>query len=209
MGKLMAVIRREYLERVRSRWFVIATLFGPVFFGALLFLPAILTARDKAKGPEERLAHRDPRRDRHRPGRARLVGAGRRAFGREQQRAPADAVTSAELEAAEEAATDAGHDGLGARLPGARLGHARRPLDALRRAQHHGDARHVGARACGAAAGAAHAHGGRRPGRGHEREPHGREREHADGAAEQARARPTATRWPGSCSAWPWRCCST
>ncbi len=53
MDKLMAVIRREYLERVRSRWFVIATLFGPVLFGALIFLPAILTARDQAKGPAE------------------------------------------------------------------------------------------------------------------------------------------------------------
>ncbi len=48
MGKLFAVIRREYLERVRSRWFIIATLFGPVFFGALMFLPALISSRDKA-----------------------------------------------------------------------------------------------------------------------------------------------------------------
>lgn len=48
MGKLLAVIRREYLERVRSRWFVIATLFGPVFFGALMILPALISSRDKA-----------------------------------------------------------------------------------------------------------------------------------------------------------------
>ena len=48
MGKLFAVIRREYLERVRSRWFVIATLFGPVFFGALMILPALISSRDKA-----------------------------------------------------------------------------------------------------------------------------------------------------------------
>jgi ABC-2 type transport system permease protein len=47
MGKLFAVIRREYLERVRSRWFVIATLFGPVLFGALMFLPALLASRDR------------------------------------------------------------------------------------------------------------------------------------------------------------------
>jgi ABC-2 type transport system permease protein len=47
MGKLMAVIRREYLERVRSRWFVVATLFGPLFIGALMFLPALITAREK------------------------------------------------------------------------------------------------------------------------------------------------------------------
>ena len=48
MDKLLAVIRREYLERVRSKWFVIATLFGPVFFGALMFLPALIAS--KAKG---------------------------------------------------------------------------------------------------------------------------------------------------------------
>jgi ABC-2 type transport system permease protein len=47
MGKLLAVVRREYLERVRSRWFVIATLFGPVFFGALMVLPAVMASRDK------------------------------------------------------------------------------------------------------------------------------------------------------------------
>ena len=32
MGKLLAVIKREYLERVRTKWFIITTLFGPVFF---------------------------------------------------------------------------------------------------------------------------------------------------------------------------------
>ena len=48
MGKLFAVIRREYLERVRSKWFVIATLFGPVFFGAIMFVPALISSRDKA-----------------------------------------------------------------------------------------------------------------------------------------------------------------
>jgi ABC-2 type transport system permease protein len=48
MGKLFAVIRREYLERVRSRWFLIATLFGPLFVGVLMFLPALISSRDKA-----------------------------------------------------------------------------------------------------------------------------------------------------------------
>ncbi|MGV3709203.1 MAG: ABC transporter permease [Gemmatimonas sp.] len=50
MDKLFAVIRREYLERVRSRWFLIATLFGPVFFGMLMFLPALIASREKASG---------------------------------------------------------------------------------------------------------------------------------------------------------------
>ncbi len=48
MGKLFAVIRREYLERVRSKWFLIATLFGPVFFGGIMFVPALISSRDKA-----------------------------------------------------------------------------------------------------------------------------------------------------------------
>ncbi len=48
MGKLWTIIKREYLERVRTRWFVIATVFGPVFFGALIIVPAIMTKRGKA-----------------------------------------------------------------------------------------------------------------------------------------------------------------
>ena len=45
MGKLWTVIRREYLERVRSKWFVIVTLFGPLFFGTVMVLPGYLSVR--------------------------------------------------------------------------------------------------------------------------------------------------------------------
>ncbi len=45
MGKLLAVIRREYIERVRNRWFIVVTVFGPVFFGAVMILPAFLSIR--------------------------------------------------------------------------------------------------------------------------------------------------------------------
>lgn len=45
MGKLWAVIRREYLERVRNKWFIFVTIFGPVFFGAITFLPAAMSVR--------------------------------------------------------------------------------------------------------------------------------------------------------------------
>lgn len=55
MDKLFAVIRREYLERVRSRWFLIATTFGPVFFGLLMFLPAVLASREKASGDASKI----------------------------------------------------------------------------------------------------------------------------------------------------------
>src|SRR6266545_1822070 len=48
MGKLWTIIKREYLERVRTRWFVIATVFGPVFFGSLIVIPAYMAKRGKA-----------------------------------------------------------------------------------------------------------------------------------------------------------------
>ena len=45
MDKTWAVIKREYLERVRSKWFVIATLFGPVLLAAMMIVPAWLSLR--------------------------------------------------------------------------------------------------------------------------------------------------------------------
>ncbi|MCU0634254.1 MAG: ABC transporter permease [Gemmatimonadaceae bacterium] len=48
MDKLMAIVRREYMERVRTRWFLIATVFGPVLFGVLMFLPAIIASKQSA-----------------------------------------------------------------------------------------------------------------------------------------------------------------
>src|SRR5688500_7767499 len=53
MGRVWAVIKREYLERVRSKWFLIATVFGPLFFGALMIVPAwlgIRSARETERG---------------------------------------------------------------------------------------------------------------------------------------------------------------
>ncbi len=40
-----AVIRREYLQRVRSKWFVASTLGGPLLMAALIFLPAQVARR--------------------------------------------------------------------------------------------------------------------------------------------------------------------
>ena len=45
MGKLWVVIKREYLERVRTKWFIIATIFGPVFFGTVMIFPSYFSAR--------------------------------------------------------------------------------------------------------------------------------------------------------------------
>ncbi len=49
MHKVWAVIRREFVERVRSKWFWISALLGPVFFGVLIFLPILLAAGGAAK----------------------------------------------------------------------------------------------------------------------------------------------------------------
>lgn len=42
MGKIWAVIRREFVERVRSKWFLVSTILGPVFMIAVTVLPAVL-----------------------------------------------------------------------------------------------------------------------------------------------------------------------
>ena len=46
MDKFRAIFAREYLERVRSRWFAISTLFGPLLFAFVLLFPAWLQSRD-------------------------------------------------------------------------------------------------------------------------------------------------------------------
>jgi ABC-2 type transport system permease protein len=45
MGKkLWVVIRREYLERVRSRWFIFASILGPLFFGGITIGQMVLAS---------------------------------------------------------------------------------------------------------------------------------------------------------------------
>jgi len=47
MRKLGVVFRREYLERVRSKWFLIGTLLGPVFFGVVTILPTYISMKQR------------------------------------------------------------------------------------------------------------------------------------------------------------------
>src|SRR5512143_3559863 len=47
MGKIFVVAKREYLERVRSRWFLMATVFGPVLMAVLIILPGYLAMKTK------------------------------------------------------------------------------------------------------------------------------------------------------------------
>ena len=42
------IVRREYVERVRSRAFILGTAFTVVLFGLVLFLPRILGGGDEA-----------------------------------------------------------------------------------------------------------------------------------------------------------------
>ena len=55
MKKLLVVLEREYMERVRTRWFLVATVFGPVFFGILMFLPAWMSTRTEASSDVARI----------------------------------------------------------------------------------------------------------------------------------------------------------
>jgi ABC-2 type transport system permease protein len=48
MGKLLVVFKREYLERVRSKWFLVGTLLGPVFFALITVVPMLIAAKTKA-----------------------------------------------------------------------------------------------------------------------------------------------------------------
>src|SRR5438034_95612 len=50
MGKMFVVFKREYLERVRSKWFVFATVLGPVFLGLITVLPIVLASRTRMSG---------------------------------------------------------------------------------------------------------------------------------------------------------------
>ncbi len=45
MSKVWAVIRREYLQRVRSRWFIFSTIAGPLFMIGAMVVPAFLASR--------------------------------------------------------------------------------------------------------------------------------------------------------------------
>lgn len=48
MGKLWAIIKREYLERVRSKWYLLSTALAPVFFAVIIIVPMVISSRTKA-----------------------------------------------------------------------------------------------------------------------------------------------------------------
>jgi ABC-2 type transport system permease protein len=48
LRKLGVVFKREYLERVRSKWFLVGTLLGPVFFAMITVVPILISAKTKS-----------------------------------------------------------------------------------------------------------------------------------------------------------------
>jgi ABC-2 type transport system permease protein len=48
LRKLLVVFKREYLERVRSKWFLVGTLLGPVFFAMITVVPLLISSKTKA-----------------------------------------------------------------------------------------------------------------------------------------------------------------
>jgi ABC-2 type transport system permease protein len=49
VNKLRAIIRREYLSRVRSKWFILSTILAPVLIVGALALPALLVLRQAGR----------------------------------------------------------------------------------------------------------------------------------------------------------------
>lgn len=49
MSPWFVVAKREFLERVRTKWFLIVTLLGPLFMGGIIVIPAALSAKQAAK----------------------------------------------------------------------------------------------------------------------------------------------------------------
>src|SRR5450631_3015420 len=48
MAKLWAIVKREYLERVRSKWYLLSTALAPVFFSIIIIVPIVISSRTKA-----------------------------------------------------------------------------------------------------------------------------------------------------------------
>ena len=109
MDKLFVVIKREFMERVRSKWFLIMTLLMPALMAAMILLPAWLALRSKPSDQMNRIIILD----------ASGAGLGQRVLGNlrldsakarlADSVAPASpslrVVSLAELKAAEAAAT--------------------------------------------------------------------------------------------------------
>jgi ABC-2 type transport system permease protein len=55
MGKFLAVFKREYLERVRTKSFLIVSVFGPLLLGAIMIVPAVIANKQMKAARLDRL----------------------------------------------------------------------------------------------------------------------------------------------------------
>ena len=55
MDKLFVVIKREFMERIRNKWFVIITLLTPALMAAMILVPAWLALKSKASDQLNRI----------------------------------------------------------------------------------------------------------------------------------------------------------
>ena len=102
MDKLIAVIKREYMERVRSKWYILSTLLGPIFFGVIFIVPMVISARTHASADLSHIVILDATGTQlgHRV--ARTLAGG---ISGEESRADVRVVTPSTLAAAESTAT--------------------------------------------------------------------------------------------------------
>src|SRR4051812_36441418 len=55
MDKLFVVIKREFMERIRNRWFVVMTLLMPALMAAMVLLPAYLALKTSGSDSNNRV----------------------------------------------------------------------------------------------------------------------------------------------------------
>jgi ABC-2 type transport system permease protein len=104
MRKLIAVIKREFLERVRSKWYLLSTALGPIFFGIIVIVPMVVANRTR---PSPDLTHIIILDATGTQLGTRVAGALAGGIAGEASRAQVRAVTAAGLAAAESLATRA------------------------------------------------------------------------------------------------------
>jgi ABC-2 type transport system permease protein len=104
MRKLIAVIKREFLERVRSKWYLLSTALGPIFFGIIVIVPMVVANRTR---PSPDLTHIIILDATGTQLGTRVAGALAGGIAGEASRAQVRTVTTAGLAAAESLATRA------------------------------------------------------------------------------------------------------
>src|ERR1041385_9452653 len=55
MDKLIVVIRREFMERIRNRWFIVMTLLMPALMAAIIVIPALMAIKSGASADLNRV----------------------------------------------------------------------------------------------------------------------------------------------------------